>query len=152
MQHRERDPKAIVRQLLQTERNLPSGAREEVLALGADAVPTLLQVLDDDESGGWAQIHAVRLLGEMKISAAIGGILRALAETDALDVLHDAILVSMPEIGDPVVEPALRAYAETVDLELSRKHQLHPVAGRRRRRSHLRRAAGDARERAAPCG
>jgi sulfur transfer complex TusBCD TusB component (DsrH family) len=118
MQHRGHDPEAIVRRLLQTERKLPSGAREEVLALGADAVPTLLQILDDDESGGWAQIHAVRLLGEMKISAAIGGMLRALAKTDALDVLHDAILVAMPEIGEPVFEPALRAYAETDDLEL----------------------------------
>jgi len=118
MQHRERDPEAIVRRLLQTERNLPGGAREEILALGADAVPTLLQVLDDDERGGWAQIHAVRLLGEMKISAAIEGMLRALAETDGLDVLHDAVLLSLPEIGEPVVEPALRAYAETDDLEL----------------------------------
>jgi hypothetical protein len=118
MQHREHDPEAIVRRLLQTERNLPDGAREEVLALGAAAVPALLQVLDDDETGGWAQIHAVRLLGEMKIAAAIGGMLRALAETDGLDVLHDAVLLSLPEIGEPVVEPALRAYAETDDLEL----------------------------------
>lgn len=64
-----------------------------------------------------AMITSVRLLGEMRISAAIGPMLRALAETDPLDMLHDAILVSMPEIGESVVEPALRAYAEDDDLE-----------------------------------
>jgi hypothetical protein len=86
------------------------------LALGAGAVPALLRILDDEVLEGWAPVHAVRLLGEMRIVEAIGPMLRALAETDTLDVLHDAILTSMPEIGEPVVEPALRAYSEDDDL------------------------------------
>jgi hypothetical protein len=51
----------------------------------------------------------------MRISAAIGPMLRALAETDPLDMLRDAILASLPKIGEPVIEPALRAYAEDDD-------------------------------------
>jgi len=51
----------------------------------------------------------------MRISAAIGPTLRALAETAPLDMLRDAILASLPKIGEPVIEPALRAYAEADD-------------------------------------
>jgi len=117
MQGSQRDPEAIVRRLLRSERNLPTRARDEILALGAEAVPALLRILDDKEMAGWAPVHAVRLLGEMKISAAIGPMLRALAETDPLDMLHDEILASLPELGESVVEPALRAYADADDPE-----------------------------------
>src|SRR4051794_18601166 len=48
MQGSERDPEAIVRRLLQSERPLSAGARDEVLALGAGAVPALLRILDDE--------------------------------------------------------------------------------------------------------
>jgi hypothetical protein len=116
MQGSERDPEAIVQRLLQSERHLSAGARDEVLALGAGAVPALLRILDDEALEGWAPVHAVRLLGEMRVAEAIRPMLRALAETDPLDMLRDAILASMPEIGEPVVEPALRAYSEDDDL------------------------------------
>jgi hypothetical protein len=115
MQGSERDPEAIVRRLMQSERHLSFRARDEVLALGMQAVPTLLRILDHEVLEGWAPVHAVRLLGEMGISAAIGPMLRALAETEPLDMLRDAILASLPKIGEPVIEPALRAYAEADD-------------------------------------
>lgn len=115
MQGSERDPDAIVRRLMQPERQLSARARDEVLALGIQAVPGLLRILDDEVLEGWAPVHAVRLLGEMRISAAIGPMLRALAETDPLDMLRDAILASLPKIGEPVIEPALRAYADADD-------------------------------------
>ena len=116
MQGSERDPETIVQRLLQSERHLSTGARDEVLAPGAAAVPALLRILNDEALEGWAPVHAVRLLGRMRISEAIGPMLRALAETDSLDMLRDAIVASMPEIGAPVVEPALRAYTESDDL------------------------------------
>jgi hypothetical protein len=115
MQGSERDPEVIVRRLLQSETHLSARARDEVLALGTGAVPALLRILDNEVLEGWAPVHAVRLLGEMRISAAIGPMLRALAETDPLDMLRDAILASLPKIGEPVIEPALRAYAEADD-------------------------------------
>jgi hypothetical protein len=115
MQGSERDPEAIVRRLIQSESHLPARDRDEVLALGTGAVPALLRILDDEVLEGWAPVHAVRLLGEMRISTAIGPMLRALAETDPLDMLRDAILASLPKIGEPVIEPALRAYAEADD-------------------------------------
>jgi hypothetical protein len=115
MQDNERDPDAIVRRLMQSERHLSARARDEVLALGTRAVPALLRILDNEVLEGWAPVHAVRLLGEMRISAAIGPMLRALAETEPLDMLRDAILASLPKIGEPVIEPALGAYAEVDD-------------------------------------
>jgi hypothetical protein len=115
MQGSERDPEAIIRRVAQSVRHLSARARDEVLVLGIHAVPALLRILDDEVLEGWAPGHAVRLLGEMRISAAIGPMLRALAETDPLDMLRDAILASLPKIGEPVIEPALRAYAEADD-------------------------------------
>src|SRR5213593_3369541 len=41
MQGSKRDPEAIVRRLVQSERHLSASARDEVLALGAGAVPAL---------------------------------------------------------------------------------------------------------------
>lgn len=99
MRGNERDPEVIVRRLLQSERHLSARARDEVLALGTGAVPALLRILDNEVLEGWAPVHAVRLLGEMRISAAIGPMLRALAETDPLDMLRDAVRVRQPQAG-----------------------------------------------------
>jgi HEAT repeat protein len=113
----ERDPESIVRQLLAADRQLPAQARDEILALNAAAVPALLRVLNEDPDG-WAPVHAVRLLGELKAAEAVEPMLRALAETESLDLLHDAVLRSLPEFGNHVVEPALRAHAASQDPEL----------------------------------
>jgi hypothetical protein len=59
MQDNERDPEAIVRRLLKSERHLSARARDEVLALGAGAVPALLRILDNEVLEGWAPVHAV---------------------------------------------------------------------------------------------
>jgi hypothetical protein len=47
MQGSERDPETIVRRLMQSEIHLSARARDEVLALGIQAVPALLRILDD---------------------------------------------------------------------------------------------------------
>jgi hypothetical protein len=54
MQDNERDPEAIVRRLLKSERHLSARARDEVLALGAGAVPALLRILDNEVLGAAA--------------------------------------------------------------------------------------------------
>ncbi|MGH8862325.1 MAG: hypothetical protein ACRDVG_14035, partial [Jatrophihabitantaceae bacterium] len=109
-------------QLLQAGRRLPDRVRDRVLALGPAAVPELVAILEDEPllfetgpGGGWAPIHAVDVLGELRAVEAIEAMLRVLAGSDFLDIVHDRILLRLPEIGAPVVEPALRAYAANSD-------------------------------------
>jgi HEAT repeat protein len=117
MQGNERDQKSVVLRLIPEHHQLPEQARAKILAQRAATVPALLQILEDEALAGWAPVHAVRLLGEMQIAEAVGPMLRALAETDPLDLLHDAVLVALPKLGAPIVEPALRAYTENADPE-----------------------------------
>jgi hypothetical protein len=109
----------VVRRLLHADRPIRDDLRRDILSLGDAAVPALLEIMEDDDlalskspGGGWAPAHAVRLLGELKAAGAVEPMLRLLATTDYLDVLHDQLIQSLPEIGTPVIEPALRAYAE----------------------------------------
>jgi uncharacterized protein YecA (UPF0149 family) len=116
------DVRERVRKLTHAGRSLPDGLREEILELGATAVPALLEILEDEslalENGpgdGWAPGHAVRLLGELQVADAIEPMLRVLATTDWLDVLHDRVIQWLPRIGAPVIDPALRAYDDNQD-------------------------------------
>lgn len=110
----EHDPESIVRRLLRCERELPETARAAILAMGEAAVPMLLEIVKHN-ADGWSPVHAVRLLREMRVVDAIEPMLRVLAETDGLDMLHDAAVDALPELGESVLEPALRAYAENLD-------------------------------------
>lgn len=109
----------IVRQLIHADRRVPDDLHREIIALGAAAVPALLAILEDENlalskapGNGRAPAHAARLLGELRVVDAVEPMIRLLAETDSLDLLHDQIIQSLPEIGAPVIEPALRAYAD----------------------------------------
>jgi HEAT repeat protein len=110
----ERDPESIVRRLLRSERELPETARAAILSMHEAAVPVLLEIVKH-HADGWSPVHAVRLLGEMRVADAIAPLLRVLAETDGVDMLHDAAIAALPELGESVLEPALRAYAENLD-------------------------------------
>jgi len=108
--------------LIHAGRRLPDGVRERILALGQAAVPELVAILQEEAllaetapGGGWTPIHAVDLLGELRAVDAIEAMVRVLAGTDSLDIVHDRILMRLPEIGAPVVEPVLRAYADSTD-------------------------------------
>lgn len=99
---------------------MPDSVRDQILVLGQAAVPELIAILDDDElyaetglGGGWSPIHAVDLLADLRADDAVGPMLRTLATSDFLDLVHDRLLSRMPEIGAPVVEPALQAYADS---------------------------------------
>jgi hypothetical protein len=85
--------------------------REEILALGAEAVAPLLKVLDDD-FGDWPSIHAVDLLVDLKATDAIGAMLDALGELDLDDIMHSRIVVRLPDLGPAVLEPALARLAQ----------------------------------------
>lgn len=93
---------------------LDPALRREVLALGPAAIPGLLRFLNEDAlqmedgpGGGWPPIHAVGLLADLKATEAIGSMLRLLCETDWDAIIHDRIIVRLPELGPAVVEPAL---------------------------------------------
>jgi hypothetical protein len=97
-----------------TGEELPRKLREEVLALGSDAVGPLVELLRDEESwgdavpgNGWPPIHAVDLLADLKATEAIEPMLHALVATDWIDILHDRLIQRLPEFGAPVLEPAL---------------------------------------------
>ncbi len=109
----------IVRRLIHADECVPDDLHREIIVLGSAAVPALLEILEDENlallespGNGWAPTNAARLLGELKPADAVEPLLRRLAATNWNDILHDQIIQSLPEIGAPVVEPALRAYAE----------------------------------------
>lgn len=88
--------------------------RREVLALGPAAIPGLLRFLNDDDlqmqdspGAGWPPIHAVGLLADLKATEAVEPMLRLLGETNWDHIIHDRLVVGLPELGPPVLEPAL---------------------------------------------
>ncbi len=103
---------------------LPKDLRERVLAFGPAAVPSLLEILRNDDllnetahGRGWAPIHAVELLADLGAAEATDAMLHTLAKTDYRDIVHDRLIVSMPKLGQAVLEPALRALAQNGDEE-----------------------------------
>lgn len=119
---RELEPRAIVRRLIPAGQRVPDDVRRDILALQEAAVPLLLEILEAGElalstapGDGWAPAHAARLLGELHAVEAIEPMLRVLAGTDGVDLLHDQLIQSLPEIGAPIVEPVLRAYSASTD-------------------------------------
>jgi hypothetical protein len=122
------DVRRRVRRIIHVGERLPPDIRRDVIEADADVVPALIEILENRElslekapGDGWAPAHAAHLLGELRAAAAVEPMLRVLAETDALDALHSAIVCSLPDIGEPAVEPALLAFnaSERGDLRAS---------------------------------
>ena len=116
------EARAIVRRLIDAGEDLLDSVRRDIVDLSDAAVSPLLEILEDVHlalgnapGGGEAPVHAARLLGELHAARAVETMLGALARTDPLDLLHDQLIESLPEIGASVVEPALRAYAANDD-------------------------------------
>lgn len=97
------------------EEHLPNAVREEIEERGARLVPALLEILTDPDlydteapGGGWAPIHAVKLLVDLGATQAVDPMLDVLENTAWMDILHDRIILELPRLGAPVVEPALQ--------------------------------------------
>jgi hypothetical protein len=105
---------------------LAPDARAGILTLGGEAVEPLLEFIRDEAwadadgpGGGWAPIHAARLLGELKAPQAIEPMLEALWDCEAgEDILFDALMLGLAKIGPAVLEPALRARDATDEPEM----------------------------------
>jgi hypothetical protein len=113
------DGAEIRRLLTQGRPTLVPAVRERILSSGIEAIPILIEVLLDEalamEDGpgkGYAPIHAARLLGELGATEAIEPLLKRMVDTTWDEILHDAIIQSLPKIGTTVVEPALRLLAD----------------------------------------
>jgi hypothetical protein len=109
-----------VRKLLAAGERLPDRIRREIVALKDAAVAPLLDILGDDELAmrsapgrGYAPVHAVWLLTDLHAESAIESMLDILAETEWDTILHAAIIQALPRFGGAVLEPTLRAYADS---------------------------------------
>jgi hypothetical protein len=116
------DPIAILRE---TGERLSDELREQILEIGKAAVGPLIEILDNDDldceeapGKGWPPIHAVGLLAEIGAVEAIEPMLRVLAKTTWDDIIHDRIVLRLPELGSAVLEPALARIELGMDPDL----------------------------------
>jgi hypothetical protein len=113
------DPNAdVVAQLVSVGERLPEPVAEAILRRGREVVPLLIEVLADHAlaqgdapGGGYAPIHAARVLGDLEASEAIEPMLRVLARCDAMDILYSTLIEVLESFGPPVLEPALAVHA-----------------------------------------
>jgi hypothetical protein len=96
------------------------GGRAIIFALIDVLVDEDLQV-EDGPGGGWAPIHAAKLLGELRATDAIEPLLDVLAMCDATAMLYDVATQALCQIGAAALEPTITAYprARTEDVRLA---------------------------------
>ena len=130
-----RDPRELVDILIEEGQKLSPDVRDEILVLRTAAVPSLIEILEDeylqmmDAPGeGWAPIHAAELLSELGALEAIQPMINCLVSTEWECILHDRLLSVLRPFGEPALEPLLEAYENTEDLEI-RKSLCSVLAG-----------------------
>ena len=106
---------ALVHELLRRSgAALSSGAAKRIQALGQAAVAPLVAVLIDSRlrapnapAGGWAPVHAARLLKRLDARPAIEPLLDVLATTDRLSPLGEAVSRTLAPLKGQLVGPIL---------------------------------------------
>jgi hypothetical protein len=116
------DPRALVRQMLEHTETLPASLRSDILARGPEVVEPLVEVLLDESLAlitapgeGYAPIHAVELLAQLKAPEAIAPMVRRLMHTEPGDLLYDSLLYALEAFGPSVAPAALEALASARD-------------------------------------
>jgi len=104
------DPEAPWVAELECEDDLDDEVADRIVELGEHAVEPLLRRIEaslvpDDES--WACVHAVRLLGRIGDPRAIAPLFSTIDATESGDPLHEASILTLPQFGTALVEPAL---------------------------------------------
>lgn len=118
------DPQLLVRLLLDENKNLSPKLREKIVSKGSDVVPSLINLLnneafhmEDAPGQGWAPIHAVALLGEIKAEESIQPMLKWLLETNpSEDILHSQLITSLGLLGEAAYPFVLEAF-DKIDSE-----------------------------------
>jgi len=115
----EADTRALVRRVLEHTAKLPPELRADILARGAGAVAPLVELLEDASlaletapGAGYAPVHAVELLARLKAAEASVPLVRALLRCEPGELLFDALLYGLEELGAAVVPAALEALAD----------------------------------------
>ena len=124
----------LLEELRRVGSDLPAHLAERITALGRDATPLLLTLLDPasgapnpNEAAGagacaecgmphedeWARLHAIDLLSEIRDPAAIEAMLRTLLNASPDDPICDKIVERLPLFGGAATEPILGALART---------------------------------------
>jgi hypothetical protein len=125
-------PVANLERLRTAGEQLPGEVRRAILAEPSAHEAGLVEILVDADlglesapDGGYAPIHAVTLLAEMRATAAIQPMIDQLLDSDWNDILHDRILVSLPRFGAAALEPVLTAFESCDDSD--QRHSLCAV-------------------------
>ena len=118
------DTSMLEQHLIQAGEKLSDDLRDRIIAQGKAIVPALLGVLnnerlqmEDAPGEGWAPIHAVDLLREMKTTEAIQPMVLWMQKIDSLCHLHDRLLQALISFGEEALQPVLAAYDETTEYE-----------------------------------
>ena len=121
----------VARLLIGDGEHLRPATYSQIMALGPQAVPQLVEVLrnprlaDQNAPGeGWAPIHAAGLLGELRAVVAVDPMLELLSDSDDLDCLSVEILESLAAMGPPILERMLQ-----VQPRFECANQLNPLNG-----------------------
>ena len=118
------DTPTLEQHLIQAGEKLSDDLRDRIIAQGKAIVPALLDVLnneplqlEDAPGEGWAPIHAVELLREMKATEAIQPMVLWMQKIESLCYLHDRLLQALISFGEAALQPVLAAYDETTEYE-----------------------------------
>jgi hypothetical protein len=110
----------LLQRLLAQGEDLSTHVREAFLARGAEAVPLLVRVLEDERlilttapGEGYAPIHAASLLAELGGPHAIRAMVHALARSEPGELLFDVLLEGLEKLGPAVAPVALEALETT---------------------------------------
>ena len=98
--------------------HLADRVREAILAAGDAAVPALLEIACDDtlleeraRGGGYAPLHAVQLLGQLRAAEAIPRLIELVCTTDPMDLIRGSACRALEAMGPAALEPCLAAFA-----------------------------------------
>jgi hypothetical protein len=118
------DTSTLEQHLTQVGERLFDDLHDRIIAQGKAIVPALLDVLNNERlqmgdapGEGWAPIHAVDLLREMKATEAIQPMVMWMQKIDSLCHLHDRLLQALISFGEEALQPVLAAYDETIEPE-----------------------------------
>lgn len=112
----------LIEQLFTVGEELPQALHDAILAEGAPIAPALRALLDDEEllaedarGGGWAPIHAMQLLAELRDEESVPLLVAILADSDPEEEAWTAALDALATLDGAVLEPCLQVYAESDD-------------------------------------
>ncbi len=122
---------SVARLLIANGKHLSPSDGAQILAQGQQAIAQLVDVLRDHRLAeqnapgeGWAPVHAVRLLREMRAVEAVEPMLELLEDMDGGDYLWAEIADALPVMGRPILECLLQAQPR-----FERASQMNPLNG-----------------------